>query len=276
MVILGLSFVFFWRFCYLAFLNFCLFVDEIVLDKLSNEEIRVSNEPYESDTGSISQYDVKNRVLRAQGEIHLLLPQQKLNEQTKSSKDSARPKSFSSFFQHLETKYFPYKQQFSHEPSPNEPNEENNPLGSSCNTTEKPKHHQGKPKNLSSRNSKGNDERHKPKKQRKSMFKSLFLLNTSRHQDRSSQSPSTDRSEMDKIQVDGSAEQNVNNPSQNEGLSIDHNVCKNYVAQAKSSKRYVMCNHEICNVEIRLKFFLNFLSYDNTSLIFYQRSRRRA
>ena len=229
---------------------FVFFVDEVDLDNLSNEEIRVSNEPYESDTVSLSQYDGENRVLRAQGEIHLLSPQQKLNEQIKSSKDSARPKSFSSFFQHLETKYFPYKQQLSHEPSPNELKEANNPHGFNYNTTENSKHHQEKPKNLSSGNSKRNDERNKPKKQRKSMFKSLFLLNTSRHQDRSSQSPSTDRSEMDQIQKDISAEQMIKNPSQNEALSIDHNVCKNYVARAKSSERYVMCNHEILNIEI--------------------------
>ena len=39
---------------------------------------------------------------------------------TKTEKQSSRPKSFSSFFQHLETKYFPYKQQLSYEPpSPN-------------------------------------------------------------------------------------------------------------------------------------------------------------
>ena len=37
-----------------------------------------------------------------------------------STKTSSRPKSFSSFFQHLETKYFPYKQQLSYDPpSPN-------------------------------------------------------------------------------------------------------------------------------------------------------------
>ena len=33
-----------------------------------------------------------------------------------STKTSSRPKSFSSFFQHLETKYFPYKQQLSYDP----------------------------------------------------------------------------------------------------------------------------------------------------------------
>ena len=42
---------------------------------------------------------------------------------SKGSKDSTRPKSFSSFFQHLETKYFPYKQQLSYDPSTHRENE---------------------------------------------------------------------------------------------------------------------------------------------------------
>ena len=199
----------------------------------------MANTPYECDTGSHSQVDGKNGLLATQEEFNLSSDQQKLNEQSKSSKESARPKSFSSFFQHLETKYFPYKQQLSHEPSPNELKEANNPHGSTYNTTENPKHQDGKPKNLSSGNSKGNDDRDKPKKQRKSMFKSLFLLNTTRYQDRSSQSPSTDMSEGDKIQKDESAKQMVEeeNHSQNKALSSDDHVCKNDSAQTKSSKR---------------------------------------
>ena len=47
-------------------------------------------------------------------------PQVESLSATKTVKQSSRPKSFSSFFQHLETKYFPYKQQLSYEPpSPN-------------------------------------------------------------------------------------------------------------------------------------------------------------
>ena len=109
------------------------FVDEIGLGNRPNEEIGVSNEPYDCDTGSLSQVDGKRGLLATQEEFTLPSDQRKLNEQSKSSKESARPKSFSSFFQHLETKYFPYKQQSSHEPSPHEQKEENNLHGSTYN-----------------------------------------------------------------------------------------------------------------------------------------------
>ena len=199
----------------------------------------MANKLYDCDTGSFSQVDGKSGLLATQEDFILPSDQRKLNEQSKSSKESARPKSFSSFFQHLETKYFPYKHQLSHEASPNEVKEANESHGSTYNTTENPKHRDGKPKNISSGNSKGNDDRDKPKKQRKSMFKSLFLLNTTRHQDRSSQSPSTDMSERDKIQKVESAKQMVDeeNHFQHEALSSDHHVCKNDSAQTKSSKR---------------------------------------
>ena len=215
------------------------FVDEIGLGNRPNEEIGVSNEPYDCDTGSLSQVDGKRGLLATQEEFTLPSDQRKLNEQSKSSKESARPKSFSSFFQHLETKYFPYKQQSSHEPSPHEQKEENNLHGSTYNTTENPRHQHGKQKNVSSGDSKSNDDREKPKKQRKSMFKSLFLLNTTRHQDRSSQSPSTDMSEMDKIQKVESGKQMAvkENHSQNKTLSSDEHACKNESGQPKSSKR---------------------------------------
>ena len=204
----------------------------------------MSNKPYDSDAGSQSQVDGISSLLATQEEFNLTSDQRKLNEQSKSSKESARPKSFSSFFQHLETKYFPYKQQSSHEPSPHEPKEENNPHRSTYNTTENPRHQHGKPKTLSSGDSKSNDDREKPKKQRKSMFKSLFLLNTTRHQDRSSQSPSTDMSEMDKIQKVESGKQMAveENPSQNKTLSSDDHVCKNESGHPKSFKRLVMSN----------------------------------
>ena len=197
------------------------------------------NKPYDCDAGSQSQFDGISGLMATHEEFNLASDQRKLNEQSKTSKESARPKSFSSFFQHLETKYFPYKQQISHEPSPNDPKEANNLHGSIYNTTENPKHQDGKPKNLSSGNSKGNDDRDKPKKQRKSMFKSLFLLNTTRHQDRSSQSPSTDMSERDKIQKVESAIQMADekNSSQNQTLSCHDHVCKNDSALTKSSKR---------------------------------------
>ena len=214
----------------------------------------MSNKPYDCDAGSQSQVDGISGLMATQEEFNLASDQRKLNEQSKSSKESARPKSFSSFFQHLETKYFPYKQQISHEPSPNDLKEANNPHVSTYNTTENPKHQDGKPKNLSSGNSKGNDDRDKPKKQRKSMFKSLFLLNTTRHQDRSSQSPSTDMSERDKIQKVESAKQMADeeNPSQKQTLSSHDYVCKNDSALTKSSKRWVICNREIFNIQIRL------------------------
>ena len=199
----------------------------------------MANKPYDCDTGSFSQVEGKSSLLATPEEFNLTSDQQKLNEQSKSAKESARPKSFSSFFQHLETKYFPYKQQLSHEPPPIEPKEANNTPGSTYNTTENPKHRDGKSKNISSGNSKGNDDRDKPKKQRKSMFKSLFLLNTTRHQDRSSQSPSTDMPERDKIQKVESAKQMADeeNPSRNEALYCDEHVSKNDSAQTISSKR---------------------------------------
>ena len=210
----------------------------------------MSNKPYDSDAGSQSQVDGISGLMATQEEFNLASDQRKLNEQSKTSKESARPKSFSSFFQHLETKYFPYKQQISHEPSPNDLKEANNPHVSTYNTTENPKHQDGKPKNLSSGNSKGNDDRDKPKKQRKSMFKSLFLLNTTRHQDRSSQSPSTDMSERDKIQKFESAKQMADeeNSSQNQTLSSHDHISKNDSALTKFSKRYIICNRIIFNI----------------------------
>ena len=216
----------------------------------------MANKPYDCDTGYLSQVDGESGLLATQEEFNLTSDQRKLNEEPKSSKESARPKSFSSFFQHLETKYFPYKQQISHEPSPNDLKEANNPHVSTYNTTENPKHRDGKSKNMSSGNSKGNDDRDKPKKQRKSMFKSLFLLNTTRHQDRSSQSPSTDMSERDKIQKVESAKQMADeeNPSQTQTLSSHDYVCKNDSAPTESSKRWVICNREIFNIEIKSKY----------------------
>ena len=71
------------------------------------------------------------------------------------------------------------------------------------------------------------------------MFKSLFLLNTTRHPDRSSQSPSTDMSERDKIQKVESAKQMADEEftSRNTALYDDEYVCKNDSAQTISSKR---------------------------------------
>ena len=107
---------------------------------------------------------------------------------SKSSKDSTRPKSFSSFFQHLETKYFPYKQQLSYDPSTHRENENSIQEGK-CNENSLSA---GNSQNIDQPNiiagaSKSADGIIKPKKQKKSMFKSLFMSSNT-HQNITSKS----------------------------------------------------------------------------------------
>ena len=107
-----------------------------------------------------------------------------------AAKQSSRPKSFSSFFQHLETKYFPYKQQLSYEPpSPNK--QQHVMLGESSLSSKFEKRNdqelelETKDETNKSESSKGSLDglSVKPKKQKKSsVFKSFFMSSNSSHQ----------------------------------------------------------------------------------------------
>ena len=106
------------------------------------------------------------------------------------TKHSSRPKSFSSFFQHLETKYFPYKQQLSYEPpSPNK--QQNITLADSSPSSKSEKRNdqelelEGKSDTNKSESGKGSLDglSMKPKKQKKSpVFKSFFMTSNSSNQ----------------------------------------------------------------------------------------------
>jgi hypothetical protein len=130
---------------------------------------------------------------------------------SKTSKDSTRPKSFSSFFQHFETKYFPYKQQLSYDPSTHS-EKENSIQEGKCNENSMSK---GNSQNIDRANvivgaSKGSDGNIKPKKQKKSMFKSLFMSSNT-HQSIASKSQLAVASCQAKTSKNNSRVKNPNN-----------------------------------------------------------------
>ena len=107
---------------------------------------------------------------------------------TKTVKQSSRPKSFSSFFQHLETKYFPYKQQLSYEPPSPNTQQQISAGVSSINT-------KAENRNISDLGSDSDANKNenyngsldalsvKPKKQKKSsVFRSFFMSSSSSNQ----------------------------------------------------------------------------------------------
>ena len=106
------------------------------------------------------------------------------------TKHSSRPKSFSSFFQHLETKYFPYKQQLSYEPP--SPNKQQNitlvdpsPSSKLEKRNEQELDLEGKSETNKRESSKCSLDglSMKPKKQKKSsVFKSFFMASNSSNQ----------------------------------------------------------------------------------------------
>ena len=139
------------------------------------------------------------------------------NTTPKSSKDTTRPKSFSSFFQHLETKYFPYKQQLSHEPTSTHPPPQSNP--------ELDVNHDGlenqdiEVEHFAKGVAKCADEHVKPKKQKRSMFKNLFMSSSS-HQQNTNKRNSIELASPKKLQDDINAKPSENYSKENEKEKI--------------------------------------------------------
>ena len=135
---------------------------------------------------------------------------------TKTEKQSSRPKSFSSFFQHLETKYFPYKQQLSYEPPSPNTQQQISGGASSINT-------KAENRNISDLGSDSDANKNenyngsldalsvKPKKQKKSsVFRSFFMSSSSSNQNLSqnkiASGESTPKSKVRKCTIEIPAE----------------------------------------------------------------------